>query len=91
MVWMKKMLFISLIAIGLYIELSEKFNTRNIFTKIGIGFIIVGAIVHLAGHENLLVEYGILIYLGSRILCEHLRDYFGWKQSRRGDYDRNIT
>lgn len=57
------MLATVLFIVCLLVELSPRINTENHFKKIGIGFVMVGALVEMAGHESPFVEVGIVLYL----------------------------
>ena len=73
----------ALIALCFYIEVSTKIDTHNILNKIGIGLVIVGALLgiysqykHLA-QPNYLIEFGVFLHF----ICEIF--HYNKKQHRR--------
>ena len=56
--------FILLILLCIYMELSVKINTSNILNKIGLGFIIVGALIKIYAIYNPIAEPNDLIPIG---------------------------
>lgn len=79
-----------LIALCVYMEASTKVNTDNILNKIGIGFVIVGALLGIYNqcyalpHDNNLIAYGAFM----NFICE-LR--FANKQHNRRYNDRKTS
>ena len=56
----------------LLIELSPRINTDNILKKIGVGFIMVGALVDIAGSQSQFIEMGLVIYLVTNLLSAYV-------------------
>lgn len=85
MAWKMKMLYLSIIAVCVYMEFSSRINTDNVIEKMALGIISLGALIHLCDAHNYLVETGVLLYLISRILSPRLREYFRYHNERRSD------
>ena len=66
------MLYLLLFAVCIAVELSEKVNTDNLFKKVAIGFIAVGALFGLAGKTTVFIDIGILLYLTANLCTAHL-------------------
>ena len=47
----------------LLVELSPRINTENVIKKVGIGFVMVGALVEMTGKDSVFIEIGLIIYL----------------------------
>jgi hypothetical protein len=59
-------LYLSIFLMACLFEISERINTRNPLTKIGIGLIALGAFGHIIGinpSRNIFMELGVLFYL----------------------------
>ena len=73
----------TLIALCVYIEVSAKIDTHNILNKIGIGLVIIGALLGIysqykpLAQPNYLIEFGVFLHF----ICEIA--HYNKKQHRR--------
>ena len=72
-----------LIGLCVYLEVSTKIDTHNILNKLGIGLVIVGALLGIysqykpLAHPNYLIEFGVFLHF----ICEIA--HYNKKQYRR--------
>jgi hypothetical protein len=70
-----------LIATCLFMWSSSKINTYTFLKILGLGLIIIGAIINIAGKQNSLIEIGLLFYFS----CESIVAYFRKQNERESD------
>lgn len=77
------MIYFLIFAVCIFAELSPKIDTDNFIKKIGIGFILVGALIGMAGRFSPFIEIGIVFYFVANIFNIYLLEDI--KERRRID------
>lgn len=57
--------YVLLAIVCLYMEFSDKVNTDNILNKIGLGLVIIGALIGIYGESNVIAHPNDLISFGA--------------------------
>lgn len=75
------LLYLLIIAVVFFAEVSNKVNTDSLGKKTGLCLILIGALLELAHVHTQLLPLGVLIYFGRNILVS----YFNYKKRRVSD------
>lgn len=78
------LLYLSIVIVILFVEVSHKVNTESIGKKTGLCLMIIGALLELAKVHTQLLPLGVLIYFGRNILMS----YINHKKRRASDGQR---
>jgi len=69
------------IVLCLFMLASNKINTYTMLKMLGLGLIIIGAIINLDNKHNFFIELGVLSYL----ICDCLNAYLRKRNTRASD------
>ena len=72
------LLDIAVIVVCFFVLLSEKINTNILFCYLGVGLMIMGALINYADRCNVFMEIGVLLFFAHKIYMAHNN-----KQKRR--------
>jgi hypothetical protein len=75
-------LYVVLIFLAFMMEMSHKVDTDHIFKKVGLLFIFIGSILHIAHRENPFVPAGLAFYFGI-IVIRALANRYGRRSGDR--------
>jgi len=75
--------YVILIAIAFFMEISHKVDTDHWAKKIGLGLIVIGALLHISDKANNFIPIGISFYFGVILLRAFLNKYGRRTSDRR--------
>lgn len=80
-------LYILIIAVVFFAEVSDRVNTDSVGKKTGLCLILIGSLLELAHVHTQLLPLGVLIYFGRNILVS----YINHKKRRSSDGQRSAN
>lgn len=66
------MLALLLFTLCVAVEFSPRINTDNVAKKIGIGFVMIGALVEMVKTDSPFIEIGLIMYLSANLCTAYL-------------------
>lgn len=82
---MDSLIYLTIIVCAFFAEIFPKIDTSTVLKKLSLCVVIVGALVSLAGKQNYLIEFGVILYFVDKII----ESQFYYQKRRRVDHSAN--